>query len=56
MKVGDLVKFKPHLKKSDSVMTITKLMHPDIEMVRYWHPKFGDGGWAPKKYFDIVSK
>ena len=55
MKVGDLVKFKPHLGYSDKIMTITAKKE-GADLFRYWHPKFGDGGWAPKRYFDIVSK
>ncbi len=32
-------------------------IHPTAKgLVRYWHPRFGDGGWAGKETFMIVSK
>ena len=55
MEVGDLVKFKPYLKKSDLIMTIIA-KKIDTGIVRYWHPKFGDGGWASQDMFYLVSK
>ena len=60
MKVGDLVRFSSKYrrggKKRDALMMIVGI-HPTAKgLVRYWHPRFGDGGWAGKETFMIVSK
>ncbi len=52
MKVGDLVRFSPQFgrKYGDGLMIITGI-HESGNLVRYWHPKFGDGGWAGLNMF-----
>ena len=68
-RVGDLVRFKAGHGPTGSVMLVTEIgsdgvfIEPDDpspmlshNLIRYWHPKFGDGGWSGRNSFELVAE
>lgn len=68
-KVGDLVRFREGHHPSQALVMVTKVgsdgTYSDEDepiptlshnLIRYWHPKYGDGGWVTQSSVEIVSE
>jgi hypothetical protein len=68
-KVGDLVRFRKGYGPWDTLVMVTRVGSDGIysddddptptlshNLVRYWHPKYGDGGWITKNSIEVVSE
>lgn len=70
LKIGDLIRWREGYHSADkTVMLVIEVgsdgifLNPDDpapmlshNLIRYWHPKYGDGGWSAGSSFELVAK
>ena len=67
-KVGDLLRFRNGYGPAHTLVMVTEVgsdgTYSDEDepiptlahnLIRYWHPKYGDGGWVTQNSIEIVS-